>query len=188
MSAESLFDYLSNLTYLSPAFKEELQAGLEEEHYKSRQILHGAGQVENRLWFLKTGLGRSYIYDDSERSHTLRFWNPGNIIFSYAGFLKQPSYEYIELLMESDLVAFSYEKIDKLMNHFSEIKSLAGHLNRIYQQNEHKRNYLHSLNTEERYRLFRLDNGIIFKNVPLGIIASYLHMSRENLSRIISKT
>jgi CRP-like cAMP-binding protein len=187
MSAELLIGYLSNLTYLSPAFKEVLKAGLYEEHYKSRQILHGAGQVENRLWYLNTGLGRSYIYDDHERSHTLRFWNPGDVIFSYAGFLKQPSYEYIELLAESDLYAFSYENIDILMNDFSEIKKLAGHLSKIYQQNEHKRNYLHSLHTEERYSLFRKENAVIFQTVPLGIIASYLHMSRENLSRIISK-
>jgi CRP-like cAMP-binding protein len=187
MSAESLIDHLSNLTYLSPAFIEVIKAGLEEEHYKSRQILHGTGQVENRLWYLKAGLGRSYIYDDHGRSHTLRFWNSGDFIFSYAGFLKQPSYDYIELLTESDLYAFSYEKIDMLMNEFSETKNLAARLNQIYQRNEHKRNYLYSLNTEERYRLFRQENAIIFQTVPLGIIASYLHMTRENLSRIISK-
>jgi len=186
MSLQSLISQLSSLTSLSPAFIEELKSGLEEEHYTARQILHGAGQVENRLWYLSNGLGRSYIYDNDNRQHTLRFWQPGDIIFSYAGLLKQASHEYIDLLVDSELYAFAYEKLDQLMKNYPETALLSGHINRRYLQSEHNRNYLHSLHTKDRYRSFRKEHAMIFQKVPLGIIASYLHMTRENLSRIIS--
>jgi CRP-like cAMP-binding protein len=187
MDIEHFINFLASITDLSPGFILDLAADLTGEHYKRHQIILGEGQIEDRVWYLKSGLARSYIYDDQEKQYTLRFWNPNEVIFSYAGFLKGPSKEYTELLTESELYSCTYAKVGQLMDDYPEARKIVGAVNRRYLQKDYKRSQLHSLKTKERYDLFKEENPEIFKKVPLWIIASYLHMTRENLSRIISK-
>jgi CRP-like cAMP-binding protein len=187
MSAESLIDHLSKLTDLSPGFIVKLKASLTEERYRSRQVIQAGGQTANRLWYLKYGLARSYFYDEQGDQHTLSFWNADEFIFSYAGFLKEPSKEYIEVLAESELYSCTYVNLAELTHDFPETSKIVGVINRQFLQKDYKRSLLHTLRTKERYHLFRKENPQVFSWVPLWIIASYLHMTRENLSRIISE-
>jgi CRP-like cAMP-binding protein len=187
MDTERVIQFLTAITDLSAAFIREIELGLQHEFYKSHQIIHAGGQIENRLWYLKSGVARSYIYDENGHEHTIRFWNKDEIIFSYAGFWKKPSPEYIEVIRESNLYSFTYENLELLNVNYRETSVIIRAIVWRYHQQEYKRNKLYALSTEERYRQFRKEHAHIFQSVSLRIIASYLHMSRENLSRIISK-
>ena len=187
MHTEPFINYLAAITDLSDEFIGNLTADLKRERYKPHQIIQSEDQTETRLWYLNTGLGRSYIYDDQEQQHTLRFWHPGEVIFSYAGFVKEPSKEYIELLTESELYSCTYAKLEQLIRDYAETSKIIGAINRHFLQKDYKRSQLHALKTKERYQLFRKEHPEVFAQVPQWIIASYLHMTRENLSRIISE-
>jgi len=186
MQQEPIIDYLAGITDLSPGFTVDLLACLNRERYKAHQIIQSVDQTQMRFWYLFTGLARSYIFGDQEQEHTLMFWHPGEVIFSYAGFLKEPSTEYIELLTDSELYSCTYAQLQELMNKHREAIKIAGEINRRFLEKDHKRNQLHALKTKVRYQLFRKEHPEVFAQVPQLIIASYLHMTRENLSRIIS--
>jgi len=187
MEEERLIEFLRNITELSGAFVTDLLSVINHEYYKARQIIHAEGQPESRLWYVCRGLARSYIYDSLGQQHTMRFWNANDIIFSYAGFLNTPSKEYIDIVAESALLSCSYTKLEQLMTDHSEMVKIAGAITARHQQQEYKKSELHSLKTKERYQLFKAENPQVFKMAPLWMIASYLHMTRENLSRVISE-
>ncbi len=82
MNTEKLIKLLTEHCHLLPELIFDLEGRLKEEYYKTHQILHAAGQQENRIYFLKKGLIRNYYYDHHGNQHTVRFWeaNPGTLL------------------------------------------------------------------------------------------------------------
>lgn len=187
MHTEPFISFLEGITELSEGFTNELNANIARERYKPHQIIQSEDQTENRLWYLISGLARGYVYDEQRQQHTFRFWHPGEVIFSYAGFLKQPSKEYIELLADSELSSCTYSRLEQFMRDYPEAVRIVGIINRRFQQKDYKRNQLLAMKGKDRYQLFRKEHPEVFAHAPQWMIASYLHMTRENLSRIISE-
>lgn len=186
MSGESLIGYLSAIIKLSPVFIEELKRGLDEEHYKPHQIIHASGQTENRLWYIETGFARSYYFDQTGKEHTLSFYLENEIIFSYKGFWKEPTDYYLEVLTPTILISLSYEALYKLEQH-EETKTLIHIFTRQRYYQELFKSRLMTWSAEERYYQFRKASPEIFKLASIRLIASYLNMTRENLSRLIGR-
>ena len=187
MNPEPLFQYLSQFTDISPPFRKALSEELKSERYHSKQVIKSEGQRENRLWFLQDGFARSYFFDDKGTEHTLHFWNSNEIIFSFAGYWKEPSPNYIELLEPSLLYSISYKELHSLLPRYQETGLILRAVVRRHYQQEFRRKRLYSLTAEQRYLYLRKDGGEIFRKAPVRMIASYLNMSRETLSRMISK-
>ena len=187
MDTGNIIKYLASITDLPVAFIREIERNLHAEYYKSQQIIQGLGQPQNHIWYVQSGIARSYIYDDQGEEHTLRFWQANEFIFSYAGYWNQPSQEYVEILGNSVLFSYAYQSLEILRSRFPETSTIIRAIVSNYHQQENERNRFHTITTEKRYARFRNQHPSIFKNVPLRMIASYLQMSRENLSRIISK-
>lgn len=178
---------LSEITTLSPAFRQALTNKLEPEKYKPLQILHAAGQMENRMYYLESGFARNYYYDHNGQEHTVRFWKPRTILFSYEGYYQVPSYFYTEIMEESESITLSYRQLYELDILYPEVAVIIKHLLLNYQSEEFERQKLLALSNEERYRVLRKNDNILFQKAPLRLIASYLHMSRETLTRLTSK-
>ncbi len=187
MHIEQLLQHLSGLTDLSGPFQEELLSSLHPENYKPHQIIVGEGQIENRLWYMGSGFARCYFHDGDGNEQTIRFWAPEDIIFSYQGYLKTPSDVYIEILETAELLSLTYKKLDVLLNSYPETKvCMRAYLLRQL-RTDFRRTVLNAMNSEERYRALRKESPLVFKHAPLRMIASYLEMSRESLSRLISR-
>lgn len=187
MSVMSLIGYLSSLAPLSSDFSEALKNRLEKEQYKPRQIIHAAGQVENRLWYMHTGFARSYYFDQTGKEHTLSFYIENEIIFSYKGFWKETTDYYLEILSPSTLVSLSYDALKTLMEQHEETRTLINSITRKRYHQELFKSRLMTWTAEERYYQFRKNNPQIFRLASVRLIASYLNMTRENLSRLMAK-
>ncbi|WP_121199545.1 Crp/Fnr family transcriptional regulator [Mucilaginibacter gracilis] len=187
MSVEQLLHDLAGWTDLSGVFKEALLSGLHLERYRQHQVIVGEGQIENRLWYLGSGFARCYFYDSDSNEQTIRFWAPGEIIFSYQGYLKAPADVYIEILENAELLSLTYKKLDILSTSYPETKVLIRAYMLKQLRKDFRRTVLNAMNSEERYRALRKENPLVFKYAPLRMIASYLEMSRESLSRLISR-
>jgi len=187
MDTKPIIDFLSGITNLSSGFIQEAVKDLKLEFYKHHQVIQAQGQSENRLWYLSSGFARGYFYDDEGLEHTVRFWNEGEVIFSYAGFWNMPAMEYIEILENSELNPIDYEYLKRLMDKYPDTKAVIRFAVQKHLQKEYERHLLCSLPPEQRYQKLRKESPHIFKKAPLRIIASYLHMSRVSLSRIINR-
>ncbi len=187
MNLASLFSVLSEITELSDTLKEELSQKVGEEKYKSRQIIHGAGQKENRLYFLQSGFARNYYYDHHGNEHTVKFWEAGDILFSYEGYYKVPSYFYTVIVEHSELISIDYNQLHELDLNFPEISIIIKELLLRFQQEEYEKQNMITLPPGERYQIFQKKKPDLFKKLPNRIIASYLHITRETLTKFIGK-
>ncbi len=96
--------------------------------------------------------------------------------------------ETIELLEESILYAIHYDDLQQLYETYPVMERTGRMIAEHYYNSLAVKSYrLKFSNTTERYEhLFNTKIEIV-KRVPIGIIASYLGMSIETLSRIRSK-
>lgn len=187
MNTNPLFSLLSGLTDLSENFRAALTANLKEEKIKPHQIIHAAGQTENRLWYLENGFARTYYFDQTGKEHTLTFYTSNDIIFSYKGFWKENTDYYLEVLTESKLLSLTYESLIKLIDQFPETWKLISIFTRQRYYLDLYKSRLMTWSAEERYSQFRKASPEIFRIASVRLIASYLNMTRENLSRLMSK-
>lgn len=187
MKSKNVIKFLSEMTDLSAMLSAELEANLQDEIYKRHQIIQAAGNIENRIFYIESGFARNYFYDQFGQERTVRFWEPGNIMFSYEGYYKVSSYFYVEIMADSKFTSLSYDKLRELEQVFPEMKLLIKYFLLQYQKEDFEKQQLISLPAEERYRYLRKNSNHLFSRFSSKIIASYLHLSRETLSRYMSK-
>lgn len=145
-----------------------------------------AGEVPVSFAFVSSGLFR-YVYIDSEgRQFTKGFMPELNILSSYSAMVqKTPSNYYVEALEHSEIVEFSYSGWLKLKeaNHCWD-RFLIAMLEKGYMRKESRERELLLLSAEYRYRIFLNEFPTLESRVKQHMIATYLGITPESLSRI----
>lgn len=170
---------------LSVGFQERLHALLVEETYQPHQIIDSPGNQHHRMWLLASGIVRTYYFNDQGKQLTDAFYLPGELLFFWEGYLSQQIHHYVEALQHTRALTLRYADIPAIRQ-YPEGDELIRYFIARYRATELFKSRLLSKNAEERYREFRKVYPLIFREVPLKLIASYLNMTRENLSRLIS--
>ena len=160
------------------------------QHYthikrKKHQFIVQAGEfVHNDYWVIK-GCLKAYFVDDEGKEHILQFAMEDWWITDYNAYHnKVKSDIFINCIEDSELLCLSLENYEKLcrefhfMDHFSSMKSKKGYIalqKRILS--------LLKNSAQERYEQLLNQYPKLFQRVPKKMIASYLGVSRETLSR-----
>lgn len=187
MIYKALKEILDGVGDFSESFKSELHAIMHPEIYKNKQIVHAAGQIESNLYLIESGFARSYYYDKSGLEHTVKFWMKGDLIFSYEGYYKVPSFYYTEFMETSHTVALSYHDLVALVKLFPETSTLIRYALLRNRKEEYERQNILTLPAHEKYARLLKISPVIFQKSPAKFIASYLNMSRETLARLMGR-
>lgn len=156
---------------------------------RKRRFLLEEGETCIYTTFVEKGLLRSYTIDDKGNEHILQFalegWWSGDLY----SFLTGETSEYnIEALEDSELLLITKESWDQLLN---EIPAFERYFRILIQNNliATQRRLMGTFSTtaEERYQKLLKEFPDIIQRVPLHMIASYLGVTRETLSRIRSQ-
>ena len=153
-----------------------------------KHILLKKGKVCNFLYFIEKGLARNFFEEDNKEL-TNDIILEGEILVSFSSFIsRKPSLETIELLEDGVLCAIHYDDLQNLYQQFPIMERTGRMIAEHHYNSLAMKSYrLKFSNSSERYQ-YLFDNKIeIVKRVPIGIIASYLGMSIETLSRIRGK-
>ncbi len=184
----SIISFLQNFSDLPIDVIDAIEKVTEKTELPKRHILLKKGKICNHLYFLEKGLVRNYFEED-DKELTNDITVDGAFVTSFSSFITQaPSVETIELLEDSILYAIHYDDLQ----HLYKMYPIMEHIGRLiaeyhYNSLAMKSYRLKFSNSAERYEnLFKTKIEII-KRTPIGIIASYLGMSIETLSRIRSK-
>src|SRR5215217_2842823 len=180
---EAIIEYLSSVSVLSRALKAELQQLVVREDYKPHQVIHAAGHTENRFWFIEKGFARTYYLDSSGKEHTLSFYPENNIVWSNQGYWSEPADYYLEVLEPSVVLSVTYHMLRQLNGLYPETTGLIQDLIRQQYRQDLLKSRLLALTAEERYQQVRRTMPELFRRSSVRLIASYLNMTRENLSR-----
>lgn len=185
---DSFFQAISLLTPLTTESKQAIALVLKKRELPKGHVLLKQNTVCNYVYFIEKGLTRTFYYKEGK---DVTDWISAENSFAVSiisVITRQPDRRIIELLEPSILWAFHYNDFEKLCSQYHDIERLGRYL--AYQgmiQMQRKFDDLHFATALERYKTLMETNPTFIQRVPLGIIASYLGVAQETLSRIRSQ-
>ncbi|MBS1783649.1 MAG: Crp/Fnr family transcriptional regulator [Bacteroidetes bacterium] len=150
------------------------------------EVIYQEGDVVKNAFFVKSGLFRTYIIDEQGVEHILQFALPGWWTGDLGSFISGSSTKFfVETLEDSEVLTIKKSDWDNLLKeapfyldyHRKLLEQgLIATQNRLLEaySTDATKKYLHLLETFPD----------ILQRVPQYMIASYLGMSRETLSRV----
>jgi CRP-like cAMP-binding protein len=184
---ELLFNnFARNGGELLPEEKELLKVLFKPRNYRKNQYVVQQGDICRYETFVLKGMLRTYLVDDKGQEHTMKFspedWWAGDL---YSFTSNEVSSYNIECLEESDVLQITLEDMEAMFQKFPRLNMYF----RILYRNSiiaYNRRVASSLcNTAlERYEDFLSKYPHIQQRVPNHLIASYLGIAPQSLSRI----
>lgn len=147
------------------------------------------GQVSDKIAFIRSGLLRSFIYNDHADDITTHFFQAGTVVISMNSFNNQvPSPEYIVAVEDSDLMVITYEQVQELCMKIPAWKQIIKDVDEYkFHQQLNRSIRFQTLSASERYLQLMEKKPELIQKVPLKHIASYLGIDIATLSRIRKK-
>lgn len=185
MSEGSFISTIKEYVDLPEEIIEEIVLKIKKESFPKRTVLLKPGQVCEYVYFVGKGLGRTYFISGGKEM-TTDLSIDGEFFGEFTSFFSQkPSNQYIELLEDSELYFIHHDDLQELYDKYP-LMSKVGRViaERHYiELSEHSYSLKFNTTTERYNQLFN-ERIEIIRRAPIGVIASYLGMSIENLSRI----
>jgi CRP-like cAMP-binding protein len=153
---------------------------------RKRQFLLQDGDVCKYQAFVEKGMLRSYRIDEKGSEHILQFSFEGWWAADLSSYLTgETSVFNIEAMEDSELLLLSKPSWDTLMQHIPKFE----HYFRIIIQNnlvatQKRVIQSHTETAEEKYLKFIQNYPGCVQRIPQHMIASYIGISRETLSRL----
>lgn len=179
-------EYVRSKVQLTAEEWARLKALSSARHLRKRQFLLHEGQVWQHYAFVCRGCLRQYQVDAKGVEHMLKFsienWWAGDRESLMTG---QTSRQNIDALEDTDVLLFpkaDFEQFAREVPAFHEL--IDGLLSRTYMASQRRIQTAISADAETKYREFVQNYPQLALRVPLRMIASYLGLSAETLSRI----
>ena len=183
---EVFFNHVNERVSLTPEEKETIITFFIPKKLRKKQYLQQEGDVSKYLAFVEKGLLRSYNVDDKGNEHMIQFAWEGAWIAEPASFLSgEPTGNNIDALEDSELLLMTLPHYEESMIKVPKIES---YYRLLFQNNiiSKEQRLLSSISysASEKYTKLTETDPELIKRVPQNLIASYLGITPETLSRI----
>jgi len=153
---------------------------------KRNAVLLSEGEVCKELYFVNKGCIRTYYINGQGKERTRYIAFNGIVVTSLASFITQkPSLEFVDALEDSELLCISrynfYQLVDESVEWANFYRKLLEH---AYSYQNKRIENLVMLTAKERYDDILKNHPEHIRRLPNHILASYLDMSQETLSRL----
>jgi CRP-like cAMP-binding protein len=146
------------------------------------------GEVCNYVYFINKGFLRFYKLIDGKEIST-GFIGAGEYVSAYDSFLtRQPAFETLNVLEDAELLCLSYNDMQQLYEQ-QPIYQLFGRkiAEQLFIWINQRTNALLLLTPEQRYERMIQNDSELLQRVPQYMLASYIGVTPEHLSRIRKK-
>lgn len=156
--------------------------------FKKGELLLRQNEICNKSFMLMSGIARKYSLNEGKEFTTELFFE-NDLAVSFDSYTLQiPSREYIEALTDVTVSMINYQAFQEAKLKFPELLLLDLMLAEYYGMWVENRLYqFRTLSATQRYLELIQKSPHVIRNVPLTVIASYLGISLETLSRIRAK-
>lgn len=181
--------YLKDNAGLTDDEIEQVHAHTTERRLRKKQYLLQEGDFSPYNCFVAKGCLRTYNIDKDGNEHTLRFAIENWWTADYESYNSgTPSKNNIDALEDSEIIQIAKKDLDALVKAIPKLAEFYERLTtRSYTASQNRILSIISGTAEERYENFIKSYPDVFNRVPLRMIASYLGVTRETLSRIRGK-
>lgn len=152
-------------------------------------ILLSHGKISQYSYFVKKGCLRIFFINDEGKDVTRYIAFENQFATALVSFItNEPAEEIIQAIENSELLYISHDDFRYLMTIIPKWKDFYNiYLEKAYVNNSKRLMSFTTLDASERYdQLFKINPNIV-KRLPNKIVASYINISQETLSRIKSK-
>ena len=182
-----------SLTSVEPAVQTFLYDHLRIEEHRKREVLFSPGKMNDQLYFVHSGLVRSYYVALDERGNdrnTTAFFAPeSNFAISPSSFFNQrPTKEGVTVLEDSVLVSISYQEIQKLYEMHPSASVIGQKITERYLLYYHELAHGLRLPTgKKKYEWFLKRFPELRGRVQNKDVASFLGLTDQSLTRILGR-
>jgi CRP-like cAMP-binding protein len=178
--------HLEEIITLTDTEFEQILLHFTVKKLKKHQFVIQAGSLVDHEYFVISGLLRSSYTNEDGKVHIIQFAMENWWISDYHALITQTNAIFdIDCLEDVELLSLSSGSKKKLcaefpiMEHFFRVKTTAGYVGL-------QQRILSLLNNDaqSRYQKLFAQYPMLFQRVPKALIASYLGVSRETLSRL----
>ncbi|RYY23883.1 MAG: Crp/Fnr family transcriptional regulator [Chitinophagaceae bacterium] len=180
--------YLKMVPHLSTTDLDALDACLSVRHVAKGGFIVRAGQVCQYVSFMNKGLARLY-YTFEGKDISIGFVQPGEYTSEYESFLtRKPAVQSIEALTDLEVIDLGYTDMQRLYRDFPVYQEFGRKIAEMLFIYLNQRNTaLLALTPEDRYRHMIADQPALLQQVPQYMLASFMGVTPEHLSRIRKK-
>ena len=181
-----LFSHIQAKVSLTDIDKEKIRAFFIPKKLRKRQYLLQEGDVCKNMAFVAKGVLRLYNVDDNGGEHMSAFGWEGWWLSDINSFLSGvPAVFNIDAIEDSEVLMISRENYEALT---LAVPIMDRYLRILYQNNivTKDRRLMSTItySAEERYLQLAESNPQIIERIPQNMIASYLGLAPETISRI----
>lgn len=176
--------YLISNTGISAEETKKQTSSLIEKSVSKNTFLLREGDICQHAFFVEKGLLRVYTIDDTGKEHIIQFV-PQNWFFSDRSslYFNEPSVYFVEAIEDSTVVFLPKDFFDSdspdILRRLND-RLLNNHIRHL----QRRINLLLGANAEQRYLEFMELYPDLMLRVPQWMIASYLGITPEGLSRV----
>ncbi|WP_111706792.1 Crp/Fnr family transcriptional regulator [Lutibacter citreus] len=189
MNSKPLLDYIKRYVNLTKEEESLLISKVSYRKYLKNQYIVQQGDICKITGFILSGCTKTFYLDESGQEHIVLFAIEEWWTSDMGSYISQSPADFnVQCIENTELIQFSYDtneelllKIPKLERFFRKIveRALVSSQKRII------RNF--SLTAKEQYIQFKELYPTIEKRVPQYMVASYLGITKEFLSKIKSQ-
>ncbi|MFH4966405.1 Crp/Fnr family transcriptional regulator [Gaetbulibacter sp. M235] len=188
MKEQFFLEYLNRYIKLDDKEKNLILSNIETRRFLKGQYILQQGDICRHENFLISGSVKVFYVDQFGNQHVVMLAVEGWWVSDLGSLINKTKADYnIQCLEDTELFQISLEKLNYLYNHLPKLerffrliiqKAFIASQKRIILNN--------SLSAKERYKNFVINYPDLEQRIPQYLVASYLGMSKEFLSKIRS--
>jgi CRP-like cAMP-binding protein len=181
--------FLKNFSAFDERELEQIVRVFKPKTVKKNDILLRQGEVTSEFYYVHTGGIRTFYIDKkgSEKTRYVMLDNEiGTTLYSFIS--QKPSIESIEAFDDTSLLAISYQDFYRLIKEMENWRNFYRKiLEKAYSFQNRKIETLVTLTAKQRYEQLLTENPVFVQRLSNKVLASYLDMREETLSRLKSR-
>lgn len=156
---------------------------------KKNAILLSEGEISKEFYFINRGCIRTYFITKQGHEKSRYLMIEPSIGTALTSFISQkPSFEFIDALEETELLVIRHKDFYRLVDEIPQWKNFYLKIMEMaYSFQNQKIESLVTLSAKERYNQLIKENPKVVQRLSNKVIASYLDIKQETLSRLKSK-
>lgn len=187
---ELFFKKFNEKVLLTTEEQDLVQQYLAPKKLRKKQYLLQEGDICKNICFVEKGALKAYVLDDTGQEHITAFALEGWTMGDLASFMKQePATLNIDALEDCELILISKQAHDDLLERLPKYQIYIRMLmTDAYMALQKRTTNMISLSLDDRYFALTQMYPNIVQRVPQHMIASFMGLSPETLSRIRSRS
>jgi CRP-like cAMP-binding protein len=182
---DNVFKHFEKYIHLSERLKSELTNRVTVVNFKKGDVVHDADKICTKSYFITKGLLRTYFLKDGKEISEY-FSSEEEWVNSPRSFRqRQLDIYYIDAIENTDAFCLHVNDLVYLFDNFPEMERYARlSMGTVFGHFMERITSLRFTTAKEKYEHFCETYHNIYHRIPLGMVASYLGITQETLSRI----